>query len=211
MEEDNAAAEAGDDDGGRREFEAAHAGDTAAVGRLLDSCRDYLAAIAARGLGPDLVSKVGASDLVQEALLGASRDFGRFGGLSRDELLAWLRAILRNRIAVLRRRYRGTGKRQVSREIPAGDPTADGPWSALPAESSTPGTRAARREWAEALRAALARLPDDYRQAIVWHQYDGLTFEAIGCRLGRSDEAARKLWARALIRLAEVLGAGHVP
>ena len=70
-----------------------------------------------RGLDADLVAKGGASDLVQETLLGAYRDFGAFHGCSRAELLAWLRKILQNNLAVHRRRYRGTRKRQLSLEI----------------------------------------------------------------------------------------------
>ena len=59
--------------------------------------------------------------------------------------------------------------------------------------------------------AALGRIPEHYRQVVVWHQYDRLTFEEIGRRLGRSAESARKLWSRALIRLAEELGPAHDP
>ena len=59
--------------------------------------------------------------------------------------------------------------------------------------------------------AALGRIPEDYRRVVVWHQYDRLTFEEIGERLGRSAEAIRKLWSRALIRLTEELGPAHDP
>jgi RNA polymerase sigma-70 factor (ECF subfamily) len=194
-----------------REIEGARAGDAEMLGHLLESCRDYLEAIAGRGLGRDLVPKVGASDLVQETLLGASRDFARFEGRSRDELLAWLRAILQNRLAVIRRHYRGTHKRRVTREVAAGDPTAGGPWEAWRSAATPPGTHAERREGEAALRSALGRLSEDHRRVVVWHQYDGLTFEEIGQRLDRSAEAARKLWSRALTRLADELGPTHAP
>src|SRR5262249_2490579 len=73
----------------------------------------------------DLTAKGGASDLVQETFLGAFRDFDEFHGHSRSELLAWLRTILRNHLAVTRRRYRDTLKRKVSREISLGTPRAE--------------------------------------------------------------------------------------
>src|SRR5271163_4244438 len=98
----------------------ARAGDPQVLGRALESCREYLLLIAARGLDADLIAKGGASDLVQDTLLGAYRDFGAFYGCTRDELLVWLRKILQNNLAVHRRRYRGTRKRQVSLEIPIG-------------------------------------------------------------------------------------------
>ena len=68
-----------------------------------------------------------------------------------------------------------------------------------------------RRERAAALMDALERIPEHYRRVVVWHQYDRLTFEEIGGRLGRSAESARKLWSRALIRLAKELGPAHDP
>jgi RNA polymerase sigma-70 factor (ECF subfamily) len=167
--------------------------------------------IAARGLDADLVAKGGASDLVQDTLLGAYRDFGAFHGSSREELLAWLRKILQNNLAVHRRRYRGTRKRQVSLEIPIGGSSGAAAWHALRCDSATPGAAAVRREQMAALLAALGRIPEDYRRVVVWHQYERLTFEQIGQRLGRSADAVRKLWSRALIRLTEELGPAHDP
>ena len=192
-----------------REIEAARSGDAEMLGRVLQSCREYLVIVASRGLGTDLTAKQGASDIVQETFLGAYRDFAGFHGHSRDELLAWLRTILRNNLAGNRRRYRGTLKRAVAREVsigaPGGEPFRDG-W---PAETRTPATLAVRREETEALLEALGRLPEDYRRVVVWHHYDGLTFEAIAPKLGRSPEAARKVWSRALVLLTKELEVCH--
>jgi RNA polymerase sigma-70 factor (ECF subfamily) len=189
----------------------ARAGDLELLGRALDSCREYLLLIASRGLDADLIAKGGASDLVQDTLLGAYRDFSGFNGCSRAELLAWLRKILQNNLAVHRRRYRGTRKRQVSREIPIGSLSGPDARHTLPCDSVTPGGAAVCREQIAALMAALARIPEDYRRVVVWYQYDRLTFEEIGNRLGRSAEAVRKLWSRALYRLTEELGPAHDP
>ena len=100
------------------ELHGARAGDAEALGRVLESCRDYLLIVAERGLDADLAAKGGASDLVQETLLGAYRDIAAFHGRTRAELLAWLRKILRNNLADLRRRYRGTRKRRIALERP---------------------------------------------------------------------------------------------
>jgi RNA polymerase sigma-70 factor (ECF subfamily) len=200
-----------DDDTLQLELQGARAGDAEGLGRALESCRDYLLMVAARGIDADLTAKGGASDLVQDTLLGAYRDFGRFRGRSRDELLAWLRTILRNNLAVFRRRYRGTGKRRVALEVPLEVPSAGAPPATWAGEAMTPGNQAAHREQVAALMAALERIPEDYRRVVLWHQYDRLTFEEIGRRLGRSAEAARKLWSRALIRLTEELGPAHDP
>ncbi len=199
------------DDPIRDELEEARAGDLEVLGLALESCREYLMLIAARGLDADLIAKGGASDLVQDTLLGAYRDFGAFHGRSRDELLAWLCKILRNNLAVHRRRFRGTRKRQVSLEIPIGGSSGGAAWHSLRCDSATPGAAAVRREQSAALLAALERIPEDYRRVVVWHQSEQLTFEQIGERMGRSADAVRKLWSRALIRLTEELGPAHDP
>jgi RNA polymerase sigma-70 factor, ECF subfamily len=144
-------------------------------------------------------------------MLGAHREIAAFQGRTRAELMAWLRKILRNNLADLRRRYRGTRKRRVALEMPISDSSRDAIRDALPCDSVTPGARAVRREQSAALMDALGQLPEHHRQVVVWHQYDRLTFEEIGGRLGRSAESARKLWSRALIRLADVLGPAHDP
>jgi RNA polymerase sigma-70 factor (ECF subfamily) len=193
------------------EIAGARAGDTEALGRALESCRNYLLMVAARELDADLNAKGSASDLVQETFLGAYRDFGGFRGSSNDELLAWLRKILFNNLAVFRRRYRRTRKREVGKESPlAVRGTLEGPIVPCRA-SATPRTGAVRKEQAEALLAALERLPETYRSVVVWHQYDQLSFEEIGQRLKRSAEASRKLWSRALLRLTVELGPAHDP
>jgi RNA polymerase sigma-70 factor, ECF subfamily len=199
------------DDSTLLDLQEARAGDAELLGRTLESCRDYLQLIAARSIDRDLLPKGGGSDLVQDTLLGAYRDFGTFHGRSRDELLAWLRKILENNLAVFRRRYRGTRKRRVSLEV-SFDAEAPGPlgpeWAS---DSASPSTVAAKREQAAALQSALGRIPDDYRRVIVWYQYDQHTFEEIGRRLDRSPEAARKIWSRALVRLTQELGPTHDP
>src|SRR6516225_2042707 len=89
---------------------AACAGSREAVGQALEACRGYLLLIAQRELGPQLQAKGGASDLVQETLLEACRDFARFQGDSEAELLQWLRRLLLNNLADFTRLYRDTDK-----------------------------------------------------------------------------------------------------
>jgi RNA polymerase sigma-70 factor (ECF subfamily) len=50
-------------------------------------------------------------------------------------------------------------------------------------------------------RAAMERLPEDYRQVLMMRYQDQLPFEEIAQKLGRTANAVRKLWARAVERL----------
>ncbi len=180
---------------------AARAGDRAALGQLMELFRGYLLSIADEELAQLVQPKAGPSDVVQDTFLEAQGLFARFGGEQGDEFRAWLRAILLNKLSELHNRYLGAQKRQADREqsLDAPGPLRD----ALAVGGSTPSARAVRREESAALADALGRLPEAHRQAIVWRNWDGLTFAEIGQRLGRSEDAARMLFGRALERLAE--------
>jgi RNA polymerase sigma-70 factor (ECF subfamily) len=189
-------------------IEEARGGSREALGRAIDRFRDYLLAVAGRELAPELKAKEGASDLVQEAFLQAHHEFHRFEGRSEGELRAWLRRLLRHKTAHTVRRYRGVGKRQLDREqsLDAG-PSAGGTRLAdeLLADTASPGGQAVRREEEDALRAALGRLPERQRLAVLWRHHEGCGFEELGRRLGCTESAARKLWLRALQRLQHEL------
>src|SRR5271165_1787781 len=77
----------------------------------LETCRKYLLLVANREMRDDLKTKEGASDLVQETLLEAYRDLGRFTGCTEKEMRGWLRGLLLHKVAHAVRRYRHVGKR----------------------------------------------------------------------------------------------------
>jgi RNA polymerase sigma-70 factor, ECF subfamily len=170
-------------------------------------CRQYLLAVANEELEADLQAKVGASDLVQDTLLEAHRDFGQFRGRSEAEVLAWLRQILLHNVANASRQYRQTDKRQIQREVHAAG-SAHAWLDALADDGSTPSAQAVRREQDDALERALGQLPARLQRIIKWRTDERCSFEEIGRRMGRSSEAARKLWARAIDRLQQILGSG---
>jgi RNA polymerase sigma-70 factor (ECF subfamily) len=186
---------------------AARGGSTEALGEALESCRAYLLHVALSEMTAELQAKGGASDLVQEAFLDAQRDFGQFQGSSEEELLAWLRQVLLHKLANFRRHYRGTGKRDVAREaaLPSGDTSGAG-MGQVSADTPTPSKYAVANEKAQALEEALARLPEEYRQVILLRHDQTHSFEEIGRIMGRTANAARKLWTRALERLQQELG-----
>jgi len=183
----------------------ARAGSNEALGRLLQGCRGYLLRVAAEEIDHALEAKGGASDIVQEAFLEAQRDFGRFTGDSEREWLAWLRRRVRYRASKFRREYRGAGKRATRLEVSLDEASAV-VRPALRPSQPTPIDRLIDHERAERLHTALRSLPDKYRSVLVLRCSEGLSFGEIGDRTGRSENAARKLWHRAILRLAGELG-----
>ena len=183
---------------------AAHGGSREAVGEVLEACRAYLLMVASREVDPELRAKGGASDLVQETFLEAQRDFGRFRGTTEAELLAWLRQVLLHNVANFARHYRDTAKRDVRREIEFEAGRSSVNWrESIGDNTATPSRQAIGQETEESVQAALARLPEDYRQIILYRYQEKLPFEEIGKLMNRSSNAARKLWARAVERLQQ--------
>ncbi len=187
-------------------IEVAQQGSLEALGQVLEYCRPYLLAVANQQLASDIQAKIGASDLVQDTLMEAQRDFAHFHGRTEDEVLAWLRQVLLHNVANLVRQYRDTDKRQVQREISLGEASAEELLRGLVDEGSSPSEVARGRERDEALERALVQLPEVYRQVIQWRTYERCSFEEVGRRLQRSAGAARKIWARAIEQLQEILG-----
>lgn len=180
----------------------ARAGSREAVAELVERYRSYLCLIANEQLDSGLRVKAGASDLVQESLLAVQRDVTDFRGQTHAEWLAWLRAILVHELQRTNRSFRQTSKRHMGRERPLDvtDSQAHSPLGlADPAE--TPSTRAAANEQAAQMANAISRLPDDYRLVLRMRNWDRMTFEDIAREIGRTTEATRKLWSRAVERL----------
>jgi RNA polymerase sigma-70 factor, ECF subfamily len=185
-----------------RHLRAARAGSELTVWELLAACRGYLVHVAAERLNCSLRAKANPSDLVHETLLEAYRDFAQFRGRSEAEWLAWLRRLLIHNLGNFERRYFGTIMRCAHREVSLADRSvAEG----VPAPAPSPSSTVIAGEREHALERGLAQLPDDYRLVLLWHHREGLPFDEIGARLGRSADAARRLWSRAVDRLQELL------
>jgi RNA polymerase sigma-70 factor (ECF subfamily) len=132
----------------------------------------------------------------------AQQDFARFQGDSDGEMLGWLRQVLLNNLANFRRHYRGTKKRQAAREVGLHSGSSSGAREGgLQSETPTPSVEAMMGEQSAVLTNALARLPDDYRRALLLRYQEDRSFEEIGNLMQRSPNAARKLWLRAVERL----------
>jgi RNA polymerase sigma-70 factor (ECF subfamily) len=187
----------------------ARQGEQPALGRLLESYRDYMTILARIQLGRRLQAKVDPGDVVQEAFVHAVRDFAQFRGGTVRELAGWLRQILAARLADLLRRYCATQGRDVRLEQSLQvelDQSSQLLDRALVTPISSPSEQAAEREQETWLAQALERLPADYREVLILHDLEECDFPEVARRMGRSVEAVKKLWARALARLRKAVG-----
>jgi RNA polymerase sigma-70 factor (ECF subfamily) len=189
----------------------ARAGDPVALGELLEQHQSYLALLARLQIGRRLQGKVDAADLVQDTFLEAHRNFALFRGTDTAEFVGWLRQILAANLAMVVRRYLGTRRRDVrlERELAVDlDESSRALDRGLMAPSSSPSSRAARREQGVMLATALERLPETYREVIILRHLEGHSFPDVARRMGRSLDSVKNLWARALGQLRRSLGDG---
>lgn len=182
-------------------IQRARAGDDAALSELIDTYRTYLLHVAGREMGPSLNQKLGASDLVQSACLEIQNRFNDFRGESAGEWREWLRRLLVNDVHDARRRFQDAKKRDVARERRLFQ--SDGAMIDPPADRLSPRAEAIAAEESALLNNAMAALPEEYQTVLRLRNWDELSFPEIGQRMDRTDEAARKLWARAVARLQQ--------
>jgi RNA polymerase sigma-70 factor (ECF subfamily) len=188
----------------------ARAGRRDSLGALLDIYRSYLHALARSQLKGRLRARLNPSDLVQETFLRASRRFDNFHGTNEQEWLGWLRAILRRCLLRAVQEQVQTGKRSILREVrfgggpesPSGSCSRQEQCPAI-SPGSSPSTAALRREAAGDLARRLEHLPAPLREVLVLRNLDGLPFNEVARRMGRSPGAVRVLWLRALDRLRQ--------
>lgn len=192
-------------------IEGARRGDAACRDRLFTLCRSYLGFVARSQVETWLRRKVDASDLVQETMLEACRDFERFDGRTEQEWLAWLKKILSHNAADFVRRYRGTAKRAAGREVPFRDPAdSHAPGAPEPAAvQPTPSQEFFLLDTEFRVTAAMETLPPDYQEVIVLRNLERLSFNEVAERMERSRPAVQMLWMRAIRKLQEAMEAAE--
>ena len=188
-------------------IQSARQGDAECRDRLFELCRGYLGFAARAQVESWLRTKVDSSDLVQQTMLEAHRDFDHFEGESEQEWLAWLRKILAHNVADFIRHYRGTAKRQVRREIPFRDPAASNAFGAAEpaAPDATPSQELARLDDELRVTTALATLTPDHQEVIMLRNLQRLSFNEVAEEMDRSRPAVQMLWMRALKKLQEAM------
>ncbi|MFO0789701.1 MAG: sigma-70 family RNA polymerase sigma factor [Pirellulales bacterium] len=185
----------------------AQQGDSAAVSQLLDRHRDSLHRMVACRLNPRVACRVDASDVVQEALLTASKRLAEYLRSPSMPFHAWLRQLARDRLADAFR-HELADKRNVAREQLPGpaDHSSLDPRAQTPDGQLTPAAMLLKKEFAERFRIAVDQLGEDAREIILMRHAEQLTNSQAAELLGLSEAAAGMRYLRALRQLKVILG-----
>ena len=190
-------------------LEAARAGDPSALFRAADELRPYLRAVAHAVLRGRLGGKVDASDVVQQGLLSSMERIEQFRGESPEEWQRWLVAIVRNEARNLLRYWHQDKRRVAVEDAVAGSRaigTPDGGASErLPGSGPSPSRRVAVRQEAAHMLSIVDTMPAEQRRILTLRHFEGLSHVEIAERLGKSPDAIRQAWVRALRSLRERL------
>ena len=176
------------------------AGDAAAAGVLFDRHAATMRASVRRRLPAALRAKVGESDVVQEAWLAAYLALGKFEDRGDGSFGRWLRGIVEHKVREEAHHHLDARKRDARRDARL---LTDEARSIPSPDQPSPSECAMAGESAAELRSVIESLSEDHAAVLRLVYLDGLTLAQAGERMGRSADAVRKTYGRALTRLAE--------
>jgi RNA polymerase sigma-70 factor (ECF subfamily) len=158
-------------------------------------------------LNQGVARRVDASDIVQDALLTASRRLAEYLQSPKIPFHAWIRQITKDRLADVYRRELAD-KRNVGREQATGviDHSSLNPLAQARDHQLTPAATLLRKEFAERFQAAVDQLDDGDREIILMRHAEQLTNSQAAEALGLSEPAAGMRYLRALRKLKSILG-----
>ena len=186
-------------------IDLAKTGDSQAFGELCQLSQKYLLLIANQDLNSQMLQKFGASDVVQQSMIVANNKIDNFRGSTKGEFFAWMRQILINECRQTTRGFQQTVKRDVTRERYIAKQSDESRQLQLDDPNLTPSTAAANEQQFQLVNAALGKMDSLDRQVIEMRNWQELSFEEIGRDIGKSSDAARKIWSRAIIKLEQEL------
>jgi RNA polymerase sigma-70 factor, ECF subfamily len=170
---------------------------------LLERYREYLRLLADLQLDRRLRAKIDLSGVVQQTLFEAHKAFTDIQNQPSNQRMAFLRRVLANNLGDEIRKL-GTEKRDARRErsLEAAIEQSSLNLQALLADDgSLPGARMEREENCVLLAAALERLPEDQREALVLQHWHGRSLAEIAEEMGRTRAAVAGLLKRGLRQL----------
>ena len=182
---------------------AAKNGSPEALNRLFDRCGSKLHALIRLRMGRGLRRQLESQDLLQQTMLKAFERIEQFGGGGETSLMGWLGAIARNEIRD-QVRYIHRGGRDVARAVPL--EAAD---DAIAEQVRTEVSRLHFLAQAQALEEAIEALAEHHREILLLRRFEELTFPQISEHIGKSPDACRMLYSRAMAALTFQLQANH--
>jgi RNA polymerase sigma-70 factor, ECF subfamily len=180
------------------------------VGSLLEIHRESLLRVVRRRLDPQLSGRLGASDVVQESFLEATRRLPEYLRLNKMPFFLWLRLLTVQKLLALKKHHRAK-MRDPRKEVAIRQPDSTAGTRARaaspPAKGKDPVEAAMRAEAKASLRKALRQMDPGDRQVLVLRHLKNLTSAEAASALGIREDALRQRHLRALYKLRRLMKA----
>jgi RNA polymerase sigma-70 factor (ECF subfamily) len=185
-------------------------GDQQALGELLSRYRDRLRLMVRLRLDRRLQGRIDSSDVIQEAYLEAAERFEDYARNPDMPFFLWLRFLTAQKLLVLHRQHLGAKSRDAAREVSlyrGALPEASSAVLAaqLVGHRTTPSQAAMRAEMQIKLQEALNSMDAIDREVLALRHFEQLSNGETARILGLRESAASQRYARALLRLKEIL------
>jgi RNA polymerase sigma-70 factor (ECF subfamily) len=185
-------------------------GDQKAWGELLVPYRDRLRRMIALRMDRRLQGRVDASDVIQEAMVDASHRLADYRQNPTMPFFLWLRFLTGQRLLEQHRRHLGAQGRDACREISLyrgamPETTTAALAAQLLGRHTSPSQAAVRAERKIRLQEALNSLDPIDREILALRHFEQLSNGEAAQVLGLDKSAASKRYARALVKLKDIL------
>ena len=185
---------------------AAKNGDKNALGQLLFDSYDDLASFLRPKIPAAMTRYISVDDVIQQVFARAFVDVAKFEYRGPGSFLAWLRTIgefrLRDATKEMQRKKRGGDRVQVET---ARNSVAD-VMAMLAADDPTASRVLRHQEAEQAMKLAIAELPEDYRRVIELRYFELKSIQETAEMMDRSAASVRALTDRAKKQLREAIG-----
>jgi len=187
----------------------AKGGDKSALNQLYSVYAERVRWIVRFRMSKELRSKLESMDLVQETLIHAFRGLGEFTYSNEGDFVRWLSRIAENELRGSLKKLHAY-KRDIRKEVRLdtfGSSTEGGYVKPnVPIQTTTPSVILSGKEDLAKLEKAIDELKPEYKEAIILTKIEGLSYQEIGQRLGKSSDAVRMLATRAMAELTTIFG-----
>ncbi len=167
------------------------AGDRAAFDELIKAFEDRVRAFIRSRIQPGFRSRLDADEILQDTFVRAFQSIGSFQGEDPVQFRRWLTGVAQKTVLRAEEEARRNPTLEIQDNVAAKD--------------VSPSKAMRRDERFDHLQGAIESLGGDYREVILLTRIQGLTLKQAAEKMGRSPEAIRKLFWRALQQLRKVL------
>lgn len=182
-----------------------------ALDELLEKHRARLKEMLRLRIHPKIQSRVDESDIIQDLMIDATRNFAEYACAPRLPFYIWLRHLAGLKLTEVHRFHLGTAKRDARQElsleeIRPQDASAASMALQLVSENTNPGEAALKQEMVSKVQIALEQMDPIDREILALRHFEQLSVSEAALELGLSKAGAGSRYIRALRRLRTILG-----